>query len=193
MGDRGVDVLALQARLTALGYWNGASDGVFGELTRQAVVAIQKAAGLSRDGVVGPKTRAALTAGVRPTARTASGHLVEIDLKRQLLLVVSDGHVDTIFNTSTGGGYRYIDQGYEYLAVTPTGSYRISWQTDGWAHSTLGWLWRPKYFNGGIAIHGYAEVPSYPASHGCVRLSLEAVNSVWSSGSMPIGTRVLVY
>src|SRR6185295_13977257 len=33
-------------------------------------------------------------------------------------------------------------------------------------------LYKPYYFNGGIAIHGYPTVPNYPASHGCVRIPM---------------------
>ena len=62
---------ALQQRLTELGYWNGKADGSFGSLTQQAVYALQKAAGLSRDGVVGTKTQKALDQGVRPKPRSA--------------------------------------------------------------------------------------------------------------------------
>ena len=192
-GSRGPDVLALQNRLSALGYWLGTPDGVYGELTVQAVVALQKAAGISRDGVAGPQTAAALARGGRPSARTTSGRVVEIDLARQLLLVVSDGHVQWVLDTSTGGGYRYADEGQWYAAVTPRGTFTVGWQVDGWMHSTLGWLWRPKYFNGGIAVHGYAEVPPYPASHGCVRVSIEAMNWIWATGQIPIGSRVVVY
>jgi N-acetylmuramoyl-L-alanine amidase len=63
-GSRGAAVLALQRRLTSLGYWLGAADGQFGDLTRQAVVAVQKVAGLARDGVCGPATWARVDAGV---------------------------------------------------------------------------------------------------------------------------------
>ena len=43
-------------------------------------------------------------------------------------------------------------------------------EIDGWRDAPLGMLWRPKYFNGGIAVHGAPSVPPYPASHGCVRM-----------------------
>ncbi|MBM3665880.1 MAG: L,D-transpeptidase [Actinobacteria bacterium] len=32
------------------------------------------------------------------------------------------------------------------------------------------WLPYASYFNSGIAFHEYAQVPPYPASHGCVRV-----------------------
>jgi lipoprotein-anchoring transpeptidase ErfK/SrfK len=57
----------------------------------------------------------------------------------------------------------------------------------------LGDMWRPKYFNGGIAVHGSPSVPPYPASHGCVRVSNAAMNWLWDVWGMPRGTRVLVY
>jgi len=50
----GSSVFTLQRQLAACGYWLGAVDGQFDDLTRQAVVAIQKVAGLSRDGICGP-------------------------------------------------------------------------------------------------------------------------------------------
>ena len=64
-------MLATQQRLTELGYWLGKPDGHFGALTQQAVFALQKAAGLSRDGSVGPKTAKALADGIANAARTA--------------------------------------------------------------------------------------------------------------------------
>jgi peptidoglycan hydrolase-like protein with peptidoglycan-binding domain len=53
----GDDVLALQTRLLALGYTEvGTPDGIFGQMTDQAVRHFQKRNGLEVDGVVGPKT-----------------------------------------------------------------------------------------------------------------------------------------
>lgn len=193
VGSRGSAVVTLQRRLTYLGYWLGAVDGIFGDLTRQAVVAIQKVAGVSRDGIVGPVTWSKLNAGVRPSARSRSGHVIEINKPRQVLLVVDSGRVTRIFNTSTGSGQRYYSQGAWHVAVTPSGSFRVFRQVNGWDNSPLGRLYRPKYFNGGIAVHGYTSVPSYPASHGCVRISIPAMDLMWRAGGLAIGTPVLVY
>lgn len=46
VGDRGSHVVALQRRLSVLGYHNGAADGVFGAATAAAVRAARKALGL---------------------------------------------------------------------------------------------------------------------------------------------------
>jgi peptidoglycan hydrolase-like protein with peptidoglycan-binding domain len=192
-GAKGAEVLALQARLTELGYWNGKADGKFGGTTQQAVFALQKAAKVGRDGVVGPKTQQALDQGVRPKARSTSGKVVEIDLRRQLLLLVADGEIEQVFNTSTGSNSYYEQDGETYLADTPRGKFKVGRQIDGWRDAPLGLLWRPKYFNGGIAVHGAPSVPAHPASHGCARVSIAAMNWLWTNEKIPIKTRVWVY
>ncbi len=192
-GAKGARVLALQQRLTDLGYWNGKADGTFGGQTQQAVYALQKAAGLTRDGVVGPRTQKALDQGVRPEARSTKGRVVEINLERQLLMLVQDGTVSQVLNTSTGSMEHYEQNGATFLADTPSGKFRVSRQIDGWRHAPLGLLWRPKYFNGGIAVHGATSVPPYPASHGCARVSISVMNWLWNNDKIPTGTRVWVY
>lgn len=193
-GAKGARVVALQERLTELGYWNGKADGNFGSLTQQAVYALQKAAGIGRDGVVGPKTEAALDKGVRPKAKSDSGYVVEINKKKQLLTLVKDGEVQQIFNTSTGSYEQYEgDDGQTHTAATPDGKFTVSREIDGWRNAPLGMLWRPKYFNGGIAVHGATSVPPYAASHGCARLTVAAMNYLWNGDKIPIDTRVWVY
>jgi hypothetical protein len=56
----GADVAAAQAALLDKGYNPGGVDGVFGPNTEAAVKAFQSANGLEADGIVGPKTWAAL-------------------------------------------------------------------------------------------------------------------------------------
>lgn len=191
-GSRGAAVLGLQRRLTGLGYWTGTADGSFGPLTAQAVYALQKSAGLARDGIVGPATWAALTSGVRPAAGTRSGKVVEVDLRRQVLLLVRDGRVQRVFNTSTGSGRTYSVGGVVKRAVTPRGTFRVRRQVNGWDKGPLGSLYRPRYFNGGIAVHGYGSVPPYPASHGCVRVSLPAMDWIVSASWLKLGDVIVV-
>jgi len=194
-GSKGPAVLALQERLTELGYWNGKADGNFGGTTQQAVYALQKAAGIGRDGSVGPITQKALDQGVRPTARSkaGSGYLVEIDLTKQLLMFVKGGQVIATLNTSTGSNQHYVYKGDTFLADTPTGHFKVGRQIDGVRHGPLGDLYRPKYFNGGIAVHGSPSIPPYPASHGCSRVSNAAINWIWSTNKLPLKTPVWVY
>jgi L,D-transpeptidase catalytic domain len=57
-------------------------------------------------------------------------------------------------------------------ATTPSGRFTYYEFRSGWDKSPLGQLYNPFYFNKGIAVHGYDEVPTYPASHGCVRIPM---------------------
>lgn len=63
-GSRGSAVVTLQQKLKAAGFNPGAADGDFGPKTKAAVIAFQKSRHLVADGIVGPKTWAAL--GVKP-------------------------------------------------------------------------------------------------------------------------------
>ena len=76
----------------------------------------------------------------------------------------------------------------------PTGVFHIIRQVDGLDIGPLGALWRPKYFTpGGIAIHGDSSVPPYPVSHGCARVSNDAIDFMWATNALPIGLEVWVY
>jgi peptidoglycan hydrolase-like protein with peptidoglycan-binding domain len=194
LGEAGGEVAALQQRLTDLGYWLGTADGTYGQLTRQAVMAFQKASGLGRDGVAGPATLAALQGAGRVTPSQPTGDHLEIDLARQLLIVVEGGQAKWVLNTSTGNGEAYADPGGgTAVASTPAGSFSVYREIDGLRRAPLGNLYRPKYFNGGIAIHGAGSIPAHPASHGCARVTNSAMDLLWSSGAAAIGTPVIVH
>lgn len=59
-GSRGQAVVSLQQTLNRLGYSTGGIDGIFGRMTKNAVIALQRRYGLSPDGIVGPATEAVL-------------------------------------------------------------------------------------------------------------------------------------
>ena len=185
-GSQGSEVLALEQRLVELGYWTATVDDSYDRSTEQAVMAFQKAEALVRDGIAGPATLGALSTAVRVVGRSGAsdGRVVEIDLARQLLLIVEDGVVVDAFNTSTGTGGRW---------PTPTGHYKVQREIDGIRYAKLGELYRPKYFNSGIAIHGSSSIPAQPASHGCVRVSNAGMDHLWSTGQLAIGTSGWVY
>lgn len=195
VGARGPEVLALQQRLTGLGYWLGTPDGRFAELTRQAVTALQGAAGLTRDGRVGPATRDALARGVVPAVSVRTGHVVEIDRAAGTLTVADDGRIAIVLHTSTGSYQRYRSpSGQRELADTPAGSFHVYRAVDGVRVAPLGRLYRPRYFDPsqGIAVHGAADVPGYPASHGCARVTNAAMDVLWARDLMPKGSLVVV-
>ena len=181
-GSRGAQVTRLQRRLRALHYDVGAVDGVFGDETLHAVYAFQKVQRLGIDGVVGRATWAKLAAPKVPKPRhNLRAAAVEVNLTLRVVYLTKNGKVTRIVDASPG------------KPSTPTvrGSFRFSRRIDGWRRSSLGLLWRPYYFRGGYAIHGSRSVPTYAASHGCVRVTMAAMNRLWST--FTIGERVYVY
>jgi len=56
IGSRGDEVRRIQTKLKQLGYYKGTVDGIYGTLTKKAVISFQKSCGLTADGIAGPKT-----------------------------------------------------------------------------------------------------------------------------------------
>jgi peptidoglycan hydrolase-like protein with peptidoglycan-binding domain len=179
-GDAGAAVVRLQRRLIDLRYWVGAVDGAYGERTEQAVLAFQKVNGLQRDGIAGAETLRALDHPVRPLARSRAPLALEAVQDAQVLLLSRFGQVRRIFNTATGTA----------STPTPNGRFRVYRQIHGWHQSPLGMMYNPKYFVAGYAMHGALEIPAWPASHGCVRVSVGAADFLWRR--IPVGTPVRI-
>jgi len=70
-GSRGASVTKLQTALNNIGYSAGKADGIYGSKTYQAVVAFQKANGLTPDGIAGPITQTRIYIA-SPTATTTA-------------------------------------------------------------------------------------------------------------------------
>jgi peptidoglycan hydrolase-like protein with peptidoglycan-binding domain len=175
-GDRGEAVAALQRRLTELRYDPGPADGAFGLGTMYAVQAFQKVHGMGPDGKVGRQVQMALAAptSTSPLIPNGGGDRIEVDLRTQLLTVYKGGELRLITHVSTGSGESYCVEGdCGNKAITPVGGFRFKWRYPGWRESRLGKLYNPVYFtNRGHAVHGSTSVPTYPASHGCVRIPM---------------------
>jgi|TARA_B110000459_G_scaffold84317_1_gene94566 peptidoglycan hydrolase-like protein with peptidoglycan-binding domain len=199
----GAETARLQNRLTELGFWVQGIDGDYGRTTRQAVMAFEKYMGFdSPDGKLDEQTATAISnIDLRPVARANSGTLVEVDKAKQLLFFVVEGRTEYILNTSTGNGEAYeepdqntpgeIQRG---ISLTPSGLHDVNRERpDGWWEGDLGEIYRPKYFVGGVAVHGSNSIPNYPASHGCVRVSVPAMDWIWESGIMPLNSPVWVH
>ena len=84
------------------------------------------------------------------------GHHVEARINSQVLALIDHGKVQRIYTTSSGA------------PATPTvrGKFRVYMKTPG--INAKGMV-DSNYFIRGYAIHGYASVPPYNASHGCLR------------------------
>ncbi len=191
-GSSGSMVESMQRRLRSLGYWV-AVDGQFGPLTEQALFAFQKYERLARTGTYTMRDRARLGDARRPVPRSTTGDLIELDVARQIIFVVRGGRTLWVFATSTGTEEPYVFEGGTYIAHTPLGHFSIYREIDGIRVSHLGKLWRPKYFSGGVAFHGSGSIPPYPASHGCSRLSFDAMDFIWENNLMARGSPVWSY
>jgi hypothetical protein len=192
-GDQGNDVLTLERTLSRLHYSPGTVDGTFDRNTEHAVIAFEKVEGLTRNGTW---TKPERTRVAHPHAWQlrfpSSGHAVEVDITKQVLVYSEAGVVKLVVDTSTGGEYHYTYEGVSYLAHTPRGSFAVQRKIDGVRQSNLGYLYRPSYFTGGYAVHGEGyDVPTHPASHGCVRITDYNTNLLYAK--LTVGTPVHVF
>ena len=76
VGDRGDEVLALQEKLSQMGYVVGSIDGVYGDVTAEAVKELQKDKGIPVDGKVAPELYKMLMGREMPVSRAASTAVV---------------------------------------------------------------------------------------------------------------------
>jgi lipoprotein-anchoring transpeptidase ErfK/SrfK len=201
-GGNGANTAAVQLRLLQLGFWNGGADGKYGKTTQQAVMAFQKYIGLPTSGKVDAGTAAYLSNyNLKAHGLTDTGTLIEIDKGKQLLFIVVDGKTQWVLNTSTATGKEYAEEDKNTpgeiqtgVSITPNGLWKTNRERpEGWWEGDLGQIYRPKYFRGGVAVHGSNSIPDYPASHGCVRLSTQAMDWIWDNNIMPLGTTVWVH
>jgi lipoprotein-anchoring transpeptidase ErfK/SrfK len=179
IGSRGPAVAVLERRLVELRYRLTGVDDVFDLRTADAVMAFRKVQRMPRTQTVTPATWRALA---RPRTFVphdrSDGFHIEVDQTRQVLATVRDGRVAAVFHVSTG------------KASTPTrdGTFRVFSKLAGFSPKRL---YYPSFFDGGRAIHGWTDVPTYPASHGCVRVPYW--NAVWIFEQADYGTPVIVY
>ena len=203
VGQRsGSSTKAAQQKLIDLGFWLANVDGTYDNTTRQAVMAFQKYYLLRPTGSINEATAWLLDRQrIRPRALSTEGSHAEVDKARQLVFLVHSGETVFVLNASTGDDREYIEPDGNTpgvmitgKAITPLGKFKINRERpDGWWVGDLGQIYRPKYFSGGIAIHGSYSVPAYPASHGCVRVSTAAMDMIWDLDLLPRGTTVWVY
>jgi hypothetical protein len=153
----------VQQELVDLGFM--APTGLTGAADMQtstAVLGYEKWAGLGRDGSLGPDVIAALSRATRPEPKLRKpGRRIEVQLGRQLALLIEDDRVVRAVHISSGA-----------YGKTPTGSFRV-YRKERYSWSVPFKVWLPwaSYFTGGVAFHEFGSVPTYAASHGCVRVN----------------------
>jgi lipoprotein-anchoring transpeptidase ErfK/SrfK len=176
IGSRGPAVRYLEERLDRRHYALRGVDAIYEDDTRDAVLAFQKVERLARDGTAGPQVWRKLRRAHTPRAAAGGAH-IEVDKTRQVLFEVRKGRVVTVVHVSTGA-----------TGNTPVGRWRVYRKTPG--YNAIG-MYYSMYFLRGFAIHGYASVPPYPASHGCVRLPLWFAPGIYSRWGVGARVRVL--
>lgn len=191
-GEAALTTAEVQERLRQSRFLIGAADGEPGQQTTAAIMAFQRVNGLGVDGVVGPATTAALLEGsAEPVLAGGPADRIEVDLDRQLLHLVEEGQRIVTMQVSSGNGETYTSGNGTAQARTPVGTFVIERRIHGIRQAPLGTLYDPLYFHRGFAIHGSPSVPAYPASHGCVRVSM--ADAAWLIQRVPDGTPVHLY
>ena len=117
LGSRGERVTLLQQSLAQLGYTPGRADGSFGNATYKAVVAFQKAEGLTKDGIAGKKTltriETRLSSGAAPVAETPAPTAAPTAAPAPAETVTTDGYTIptvTLRKGATGAAVMSVQQ-----------------------------------------------------------------------------------
>jgi hypothetical protein len=179
-GERSLSVRFLQNMLAAKGYVVGQRN-VYDARTGRAVLAFRKMTGMARNTSASSDVFVKLQRGGGGFAVRCKGHgrHVEGDLTHQVLaLIGAGGKVERLYPMSSG------------KPSTPTvlGSFRVYNRTPG---TNSEGMVNSSYFIRGYAIHGYYEVPTYAASHGCLRVPIPDSLSIYNW--VRYGTPVDVY
>jgi hypothetical protein len=178
-GTRSPFVALVQQKLAKLGY-AVPNSGVYDGGTGDAVEAYRKVLGSARLKSLDGATVDKLLRGVGgfKVRYPQHGRHVEANLSQQVLALIDNGRVFRAYTTSSGA------------SVTPTvlGNFRFYWKQPGvnnrgMVHSS--------YFIRGYAIHGYPSVPTYPASHGCLRVPIPVALDIFNW--VHLGDQIDVY
>jgi putative cell wall-binding protein len=173
--------LCAEQELASQGYHVAAVDGRVDGRTPWALYAFQKAAGLRVTGRFGEGEWQAMAARpvVAPRRPDLPPDHLEIDIGRQLVLLVRGGKVVHILHTSTGKASTPTVRGT--FTVYEKRNFRQPWNA----------MYRPVFFFRGYALHGYPEIPLYAASHGCARLQDADMDLLFPQ--LQLGERVATY
>jgi len=178
-GSHGLGVKLLQKGLHSLAYVTP-QNGSFGPATGRAVLAFRKTNNMARTMSADHSVLAKLfrhQGGFTLKYPNAGKH-VEFDWSRQVLVLARGDVAERIYHASSG------------KPSTPTvfGSFRFYRRQAGTNH--LGMVWTT-YFYGGYAIHGYHSVPTFAASHGCIRVPIPNSHSIYRW--LNLGDTIFVY
>jgi hypothetical protein len=148
---------AFKSHLAKMGYVSGSGECFTPRLGRE-VLAYRKVNGMDRTKKAGPGILKAAFEGKGGyhVKYPDAGEHAEVPLDKQVLVLIKDGKPFAIYPVSTG----------KPSTPTITGQYQFYRQEPG---TNSEGMVDSFYWHNGYAVHGYAEVPNYAASHGCVR------------------------
>ena len=148
------------------------------EGTGLGIMALRKVHGLYRSESYDPALYKTLLRGEgssSPSHRGGpprrGGHL-----DRQVMALIEDGRSTDVFHVSSGAGGK------------PTGAVELLRKGPG--YNAKG-MYYSVYYDGNYATHGYSSVPTYPASHGCIRNPI--AYSVYIYNWIELGDSMYVY
>jgi hypothetical protein len=178
-GDRNGAVHLFNHLLVRDGYYSTHGKR-YSNKTSFAVMAFRKVNGMKRTFNANPHIFKALAAGKGRfhLKYPSAGKHVEVDISRQVMVLANHGKAQYTFHVSTGAPATPTIRGhYHFYSRTP------GFNSEGMYYSV--------YWHGGYAIHGYASVPPYPASHGCVRN--EIPDAKFAYNWVSLGMSIYVY
>jgi L,D-transpeptidase catalytic domain len=178
-GDRGRAVRLLNRLLRKRGY-RAPSARRFTTATASAVLAYRKVNRMVATRQASPLvlTRLLRGRGAFKLRHPRAGRHVEVDLKRQVMVLANRGKPRHTFHVSSG----------KWSTPTDRGHFRFYRRDPG--YNSVGML-DSVYYNGGEAIHGFRSVPTYPASHGCVRSPIPDARFIYNW--VRLGMSIYVY
>ena len=177
-GDRGPEVDLFNELMRDQGYYDSDKHN-YGSHTERAVMAFRKVNGMARNFQATPEIFKMLAEGKGGfTPSHTSGKHVEVDISKQVMALVDGGKAKYVFHIATGAAATPSDQGaFTFYRKDP-------------GYNSLG-MYYSVYYNRGEATHGYASVPPYPASHGCIRNPIP--DSVFIYNWIDLGDKMYVY
>jgi hypothetical protein len=178
-GARGTHVLLMQRRLQNLGFAVPVT-GYFDDGTARAVTTFRKTNGMGTSGFASGDVFNMLfhRRGAFKLRYPGAGRHVEFDWSRQVLVLARKGRPWRAYHASSG------------TAATPTVFGTFSFYRKQPGTNAKGMV-DSNYFIRGYAIHGYASVPLYPASHGCIRVPIP--NAADIDANIALGDKIFVY
>jgi hypothetical protein len=167
-GQGGAAVRLLQRGLAKLHYAVPRS-GVYDDGTQRAVMAWRKVTHRARTFTASRDVLLGVLAGRGgwKVRHPRDGRHLEADLSLQAMALIDGKRVRRIYHISSGA------------PATPTilGRFRVYLKTPG---TNAKGMVHSSYFQGGYAVHGYVSVPTYNASHGCLRVPIPDSWSIYN-------------